>query len=315
MMKAFISYSHKDEGALDRLHVHLAMLKREGKLTEWFDRMFLAGDVIDAEVKKELEKSDLFLALLSPDFIASDYCYEQEMTRAIERHEQGAMRVVPIILEPCEWRSTPLEKFKALPKDGTPVSEWTNQNNAFLDIVTELRKVIEDAASTVRTKSKKATTENKDLQRTPRYRLKVDYDEVDRINYRLNAYKIIRTYFEKSISEIATVDGIKSHFEDIDQNAFTCTLVNRAKMNGTANITVRMRQGQMGLDDIYYSFSSHAPANTASGGYNIGHDDYDLFLRRGAFSIDQTGREKLSPELAAQDLWIQFIQNAGIGYD
>ena len=32
-------------------------------------------------------------------------------------------------------------------------------------------------------------------------------------------------------------------------------------------------------------------------------------------SIDQTGREKLSPELAAQDLWIQFIQNAGIGYD
>ena len=36
-MKAFISYSHKDETALDRLHVHLKQLERDGKLESWTD--------------------------------------------------------------------------------------------------------------------------------------------------------------------------------------------------------------------------------------------------------------------------------------
>ena len=71
-MKAFISYSHKDEAALRRLHTHLAVLRREGRIDEWFDREILAGGEIDAEIAERLEFSGLFLLLVSPDFLASD---------------------------------------------------------------------------------------------------------------------------------------------------------------------------------------------------------------------------------------------------
>ncbi|MGH6821461.1 MAG: toll/interleukin-1 receptor domain-containing protein [Methylocella sp.] len=141
-MKAFISYSRKDEWALERLHTHLAMLRREGSVAEWFDREILAGGPFDAEISEQLEACDLFLPLVSPDYLNSDYCYEREMTRALERHEVGDMRVVPIIIEPCDWKASPLRALKALPRDGKPVTEWTNQNNAFMDIVTELRRVL-----------------------------------------------------------------------------------------------------------------------------------------------------------------------------
>ena len=140
--KAFISYSHRDEKWLDLLHRHLAMLRREGVIELWFDKQIEAGGSIDDGVSSALEVSQLFLALVSPDFLNSSYCYEKEMGQAIERAANGTMRVVPIIFEPCDWKSSPLAQFKAVPKDGNPVSLWANPNVAMLDIVTELRRVL-----------------------------------------------------------------------------------------------------------------------------------------------------------------------------
>lgn len=85
---------------LQRLHVHLAMLRRDGGISEWYDREIRAGGDIDREVSIHLEACDIFLALLSQDFLNSKYCYEKEMARAIERHEAGDLVIVPIILEP-----------------------------------------------------------------------------------------------------------------------------------------------------------------------------------------------------------------------
>ena len=96
-MRAFISYSHSDKAALDRLHVHLKNLTREGRIETWYDRNILAGGELDAEIERELEASDLFLLLVSPDFIASDYCVEREMRRRRDRpcsaDHRGGMRL------------------------------------------------------------------------------------------------------------------------------------------------------------------------------------------------------------------------------
>ena len=141
MAKVFISYSHRDEKALDRLHTHLAVLRRTNLIAAWYDREILAGGEVDHDIESNLDNSEIFLALVSPDFLASNYCYEREMEVALKRHEQGALRVIPIILEPCDWRSSPLGRLKALPKDGKPISTWTNENVAYLDVVNELRRL------------------------------------------------------------------------------------------------------------------------------------------------------------------------------
>src|ERR1700736_6735763 len=99
MAKAFISYSHRDEKALERLHAHLATLRREGKIAAWYDREILAGEDIDRTISSNLAESDIFLALVSPDFLNSSYCYDQEMAKALERHAESTLRVIPVILE------------------------------------------------------------------------------------------------------------------------------------------------------------------------------------------------------------------------
>ncbi len=139
---AFISYSHVDEKHLERLHKHMALLQRDGSLQTWTDHQIIPGRGLDEEVSQALRSSDIFIALVSPDYIASNYCYEKEFTEALRLEQEGQLQIVPVIIEPCDWLSSPLSQFMALPKDGRPISEWTNANVAYLDVVSGIRRLI-----------------------------------------------------------------------------------------------------------------------------------------------------------------------------
>ena len=141
-INVFFSYSHKDEVLRDALEEHLALLKRKGLLKTWHDREIGAGDEWADQIDEQLETADLVLLLISPSFIASDYCYDREMGRALERHDAGEAKVVPVILRPCDWHGAPFGKLQALPKDGEPITRWANRDDAFLDVARGLRRLI-----------------------------------------------------------------------------------------------------------------------------------------------------------------------------
>lgn len=310
-MKAFISYSHKDVAALERLHAHLAMLRRDDLIQQWFDRDILAGGIVDSEIDERLEGSDLFLLLVSPDFLNSDYCYNREMTRALERHHDGSARVVPIVIEPCEWKASPLGRLKAVPRDGLAVSEWTNENNAYLDITQELRRIVErDAIGTSNGESVRIPNAERGVVR--RYRIKRDFDEIDRSEFRDTAFGIVRDYFERATAEISGIEGLRGRFISLSPNAFSCTIVNRARDRGTAHIT--FHSGARSFGDLSYSFAERAPPTSANGIFNIEADDYDLFLAGGSFGFGGD-EERRSPHDAAEWLWTKFLQQAGVEID
>lgn len=138
-VEVFFSYSHKDEELRDYLATHLIMLKREGVIREWHDRRITAGREWGGEIDARLGSADVILLLVSPDFLASDYCYDVEVERAMHRHEAGEARVIPIILRACDWTRTPFSRLHALPKDAKPVTRWEDRDEALLDIATGIR--------------------------------------------------------------------------------------------------------------------------------------------------------------------------------
>lgn len=306
-LQAFVSYSHVDERFLDRLNKHLAVLRREGVLGQWFDQKILAGGKIDAEISRELENSNLFLALVSADFLASNYCYEREFSRAIELEEAGKLRIIPIVVEPCEWQRTPLQRYKALPKDGKAVSEWTSQDNAWLNVVSEIRKVIEQGDWRERTPKTSVDTKVKGQK----YRLKRHFDEVDRMNFRDTAFAELRDYFQKAAAEVAEIEEIKSRFVRLGDDGFTCTIVNRALQIGTAHITVYSSAGKYSFGDITYTFQERAERGTANGWFSVVWDDYDLFLEHNNMMRGEADK-RLTPRAAAETLWDEFLSKAGI---
>src|SRR5205809_2078711 len=146
-MKAFISYSHKDSTMLEFLHKHLIQLQRDRLISAWTDNEIPAGGKISKSISKELNSSELFVALVSPDYIASGYCYNVEFDAALKLEEKGEITIVPVIIEPCDWLNTPFKEFKALPKDGKAISLWENKNTAFLDVAQNIRRVLQGQTS------------------------------------------------------------------------------------------------------------------------------------------------------------------------
>lgn len=139
----FVSYSHRDEAFRRQLDTHLSLLKRQGKIRSWCDRHMDGGTAFNAEIRSKLLEAEIVLLLVSPDFMASDYCFEIEMDIALSRHAAGTARVVPIILRHTDWHSSPLGRLVALPRDGKPIDAWTSQDEAFLDVVVALRSMID----------------------------------------------------------------------------------------------------------------------------------------------------------------------------
>ncbi|HEY1348873.1 MAG TPA: TIR domain-containing protein [Ktedonobacteraceae bacterium] len=143
-IKIFFCYAREDEALLQDLEKQLRILRRQGLIDIWCDRDISAGADREREIKKHLDSSQIILLLISPDFMASDYCAGVEVKRAMERHQRGEARVIPVILRPTLWREASFGKLQALPEDGRPLSSWPERDAAFYDIVTGILHTIED---------------------------------------------------------------------------------------------------------------------------------------------------------------------------
>ena len=157
-MQLFYSYSHADEALRDRLDKHLSALKRGGVISEWHDRKILPGDDFDATINEHLERADIILFLVSADFLASAYIWDVEVSRAMEMHENGEARVIPVILQPVDLGGLPFEHLQRLPKDGLAVTEWPNQEAALSNVAMGIRRVAMQMSSPISTASPNSQT-------------------------------------------------------------------------------------------------------------------------------------------------------------
>ncbi|GAB6907756.1 conserved hypothetical protein [Desulfosarcina cetonica] len=141
-IEIFISYAHEDEDLLNKLVSHLSQLKRDGLIETWHDRRLTGGQEWAGQIDDHLENAHIVLLLISADFIDSKYCYDIEMKRALDRHNNHEARVIPVILRPTDWRNAPFGKLQALPRDGRPVVKFETLDDGFLEVAQGLRNIV-----------------------------------------------------------------------------------------------------------------------------------------------------------------------------
>jgi hypothetical protein len=147
-MRLFCSYSHRDDRHRETLDLYLLLLQREGFISQWSDRQITPGQEWDKAIQENLEAADIILLLVSQDFLASSYAYEKEMLRAIERHDKGEARVIPVIVRPSDWHSAPFAKLQALPPAGKAVTLWKPRDQAWLAVAQGIRKAVQELRAT-----------------------------------------------------------------------------------------------------------------------------------------------------------------------
>ncbi len=145
-IEIFVSYSHRDERLRQRLVNHLKLLEWQGLSVIWHDRKIGAGREWAGEIHEHLNTCHIILLLVSEDFMASDYCRDVEVKRALERHDTHEARVIPVILRSVFWENAPFSKLQALPDDGKPIVGLSNgaKDRAFKDIARHIYDVAKD---------------------------------------------------------------------------------------------------------------------------------------------------------------------------
>ena len=135
-LKGFITYSHKDAAAKDKLKERLAVMEQKNELTTWHDGEITAGDEWYEDISKNLAEADILLYLVSAASLASKNC-NKELAEALK----SDIKVIPIILEHCDWQNHKLSDFQALPDKGKPISKWENKSEGWQNVVDGVRKV------------------------------------------------------------------------------------------------------------------------------------------------------------------------------
>lgn len=142
----FISYSHKDEKWKDRLKPHLIMLEKANiKITIWDDRKIDVGDKWYPEIENAMREASFAICLISPDYLASNFCVKEEVPFLLERSEKQGMVILPILIRPCYWELHPwISETQMLPRDGKSVAEDydTKWDGIFLQIPKKIFKII-----------------------------------------------------------------------------------------------------------------------------------------------------------------------------
>lgn len=310
-MRVFISYSHKDEDLKNELEIQLAALKRQNLIDIWNDRRITAGKEFEHEIDENLEKADIILLLVSSYFIASDYCYDIEMSRAIERHKNRDARVIPIILHPCDWHELPFGKLKALPTDGKPISKFSNYHDAFLEISQGIRQVVNEISPDNNTIIEKDDVQalEKKQPRSSNLRVKKTFSDHDRDRFRHNTFEYISNYFENSLRELIERNAnIDTDFRRIDANHFTSVIYIDGKEQNRC--TIWLESDKHSLGGIAYTTGETLRDNSYNESLTIHDNGYNLFLKPMgmAFHLGNIENQELTQEGAAEFYWMIFIE-------
>lgn len=312
MPNVFFSYCHADEALRDQLEKQLAMLKRQGVIETWHDRRINAGQEIDAAIDEHINTDEIILLLVSPDFIASDYCYNVEMARAMERHEAKQATVIPVILRACDWHHAPFGKLLGTPVDGKPVTFWPDRDEAFLQVAKEVRKAAEKWRSDKPIASPKAARpeyaipvaaapEAIAVPRSSNLRLAKTFTQLDKDQFQFETFEYIARYFENSLAELqARNAGYQGVFRRVNENRFSATIYKDGRDVARATVFVG---GQMGAG-IYYSQGDSFSGGSFNEALHVESDDQTLYWRSmGMASFHSQRDQKLSEEGAAAALW------------
>lgn len=316
MVRVFFSYSHRDESLRNELEIHLSALKRQGVIETWYDRRIGAGKDLVSEIDANLERADIILLLVSPYFIASDYCYNVEMERAMQRHQIGEARAIPVILHPCDWQHTPFGKLRATPPDGKPVSKFSNQHDAFLAITNDIRCAAEDMVGTLPMEENQiipiAQLKEQIAKRKPRssnLRVKREFSDIEKSRFLSETLEYLANFFENSLSELeARVAGIETEFRRIDANRFTAAIYRSGKLISQCKLWLAVDDYSFG--EIRYSSSRSLNDNSWNEWVSVQDDGYTLGLGTMGihrhFSQDES---VLTQEGAAEFFWSMLLEH------
>jgi len=315
LAKLVFSYSHADETLRNELEKHLSPLKRQGLIEAWHDRRIVTGQEFNNEISQHFEEADIVLLLVSSDFINSDYCYDVEMRRAVERHDLGLTVVIPVILRPCHWHDLPFGKLLAATPDGKPVTQYPSLDDGFFYVVSAIKGSLKalakpagvvpatPAGPSVAAPVHAAVTT---VPRSSNLRIKKSFTDREHDCARTECFEFVTKYFSNSLDELKQRNpDTEVDFRRVDANSLEAAIYVSGKRRCVCGIWIG---GRNSGGDILYSLSGLS-RSSFNESMSIQDDGYALgFKPLGFAHLRRDSQALLNYEGVAEYFWEMLIQ-------
>ncbi len=200
-VELFYCYAREDIALHKELDKHLSGLKDQLSLRVWHNREIRPGVEWEQEIHIHLNTAHIILLLVSPDFMASEYC-SKETNQALKRHEQGSTCVIPILLRPVNCEGAPFSSLHMLPTNAKPITMWANRDQAYSDIAEVIREeTIAILAKQWRDKGNSWRTQKEYEQAIAAYEQAIRFNPSNTISYDLKGRVLVKLRrFEEAIA-------------------------------------------------------------------------------------------------------------------
>jgi internalin A len=142
--QVFISYSHKDEGWLTSLEMHLNPYLRDVSITRWSDKQIRLGSQWISEINSALNNTKVAVLLVTPAFLASNFIDEHELGPLLKDAERGGITIVWVPVCASSYKRSALEKYQAVLNPETPLAGMTKakRDQAWVTICEAIEKAV-----------------------------------------------------------------------------------------------------------------------------------------------------------------------------
>ena len=135
--KFVVVYDQADQAVATQLNRHLNVLKLTEKLKVYNVNDDKGGENTLERANQEWANADYMLALITVNLFNSPEWFGMVYDALGERR-----RVIPIRIQRADYDGTGLEKLRSLPTQNRAVSDFANVDEAYTDIVTEIRRLL-----------------------------------------------------------------------------------------------------------------------------------------------------------------------------
>lgn len=139
--RIFIAYSRQDLPQLEQLRTQLRVLERREFCHIFYDGVIQAGEKWEPRIKEELHRADIYLLLVTAEFLDSNYVNDIELPTILQREREGTARVLPVILRQCLWKYSELEAFQAILYEDRPIEEKKAYGHVAHVVATEVERL------------------------------------------------------------------------------------------------------------------------------------------------------------------------------
>ena len=138
-IQVYISYASADKRLKDQLRVYLKAIERQGIIGVWDDQQIEAADDWHATIHQRIDIASIVIILVTPDYLASDWLYREELPHILRRKDEGRTKVIPVILKKCDWHYA-FGSIQALPQNGKPISDWKVRGDAYIEVADGVKR-------------------------------------------------------------------------------------------------------------------------------------------------------------------------------